>query len=125
MLLFAVVVYAMASTATAVSSTASPKKPNVVFIVIDDLGWDDVGFRSHQIRTPNIDARHHGIDSAQHFSCSGTDLTVYMYRSFALQTMAGPGGARACPRPVLRAGRVLAVTRDVHDGKVRHAPRDR
>ena len=22
---------------------------------VDDLGWDDVGFRSHQIRTPNID----------------------------------------------------------------------
>jgi arylsulfatase A-like enzyme len=32
------------------------KKPHVLFIVIDDLGFDDVGFRSHQIRTPTIDA---------------------------------------------------------------------
>merc|ERR1712166_522411 len=32
------------------------KKPNVLFIVIDDLGSDDVGFRSHQIKTPTIDS---------------------------------------------------------------------
>jgi len=30
-------------------------RPHVLFIVIDDLGFDDVGFRSHEIKTPNID----------------------------------------------------------------------
>ena len=30
--------------------------PNVLFIVLDDLGFDDVGFRSHEIRTPHVDA---------------------------------------------------------------------
>jgi len=35
---------------------AAAKKPHVLFIVVDDLGWDDVGFRSHQIRTPHIDS---------------------------------------------------------------------
>ena len=30
-------------------------KPHIALIVSDDLGWDDVGFRSHQIRTPTID----------------------------------------------------------------------
>lgn len=29
--------------------------PHVLFVVIDDLGWDDVGFRSHEIKTPTID----------------------------------------------------------------------
>jgi len=30
-------------------------KNHVLFIVIDDLGFDDVGFRSHEILTPTID----------------------------------------------------------------------
>eukprot|EP00040_Diaphanoeca_grandis_P003760 m.25803 g.25803 ORF g.25803 m.25803 type:complete len:638 (-) comp15175_c0_seq1:193-2106(-) len=31
-------------------------KPNILFIVIDDLGFTDVGFRSHDINTPVIDS---------------------------------------------------------------------
>ena len=42
---------ALASLAAAEASG----KPHIALIVSDDLGWDDVGFRSHQIRTPTID----------------------------------------------------------------------
>eukprot|EP00730_Choanoeca_flexa_P012448 TRINITY_DN4284_c0_g1_i1.p1 TRINITY_DN4284_c0_g1~~TRINITY_DN4284_c0_g1_i1.p1 ORF type:complete len:569 (+),score=147.90 TRINITY_DN4284_c0_g1_i1:3-1709(+) len=39
---------------SALLGVALAAKPHVLFIVIDDLGFDDVNFRSHQIQTPHI-----------------------------------------------------------------------
>ncbi|MHC4806574.1 MAG: sulfatase-like hydrolase/transferase, partial [Planctomycetota bacterium] len=34
---------------------APEDKPNIVFILTDDLGWKDVGYHGGDIETPNID----------------------------------------------------------------------
>ena len=34
---------------------AADAKPNIIYIVADDLGWKDVGFNSSDIKTPNLD----------------------------------------------------------------------
>ena len=37
-------------------STAQPTKPNIVFVLVDDWGYADVGFRNPAFRTPNFDS---------------------------------------------------------------------
>ena len=34
---------------------AAEIKPNILFILVDDLGWKDVGYHGSDIKTPNID----------------------------------------------------------------------
>lgn len=52
----ALLALALACGAPAVRADDAPKKPNVIFILADDLGWTDLGCQGSKFyRTPNID----------------------------------------------------------------------
>ena len=39
---------------TVLHLVSSLKSPHIVLVVIDDLGWSDLGFQGSKIQTPNI-----------------------------------------------------------------------
>ena len=46
------------------------KRPNILFMLADDLGWGDVSFHGADIRTPNIDRlAQTGVELDQHYVC--------------------------------------------------------
>lgn len=98
--LFAAVAVVVMARASCVAQVTGPK-PNIVHIVVDDLGWKDVGFNGcTDIKTPNIDAlAAGGARLAQFYTqpmCTPTRACLmtgrYPWR-YGLQTMVIPGTA--------------------------------
>jgi len=38
-----------------VANAVEPARPNIIHIIADDLGWNDVGFHGSEIKMPVID----------------------------------------------------------------------
>src|SRR5689334_5306928 len=83
---------------TAQSLRAAEAKPNIVYIVADDLGWKDVGFNGcADIKTPNLDKlAQDGVKLTQFYvqpMCTPTRAALltgrYPFR-YGLQTLVIP-----------------------------------
>src|SRR2546421_2281483 len=56
--------------ANAAEPAASVNRPNIVFLLADDLGWNDVSFNGSDIKTPVIDGfAASGVRLDQHYVC--------------------------------------------------------
>lgn len=56
--------------APAMSIAAGAPKPNIIFILADDLGWADVAFHRGNVPTPNLDRlAADGVELTQHYVC--------------------------------------------------------
>lgn len=54
----------------------TPQKPNIVFILVDDMGWSDVGCYGAEIKTPNIDMlANQGIRFTQFYNTAKCNTT--------------------------------------------------
>lgn len=86
-------------------------KPNVLFILVDDLGWGDVHYHGSEIRTPNIDRlAQSGVELDQHYVCPVCTPTRV---SFMTGKHPGRFGKHAtCPTnsPVMKEGTSTIAT---------------
>lgn len=88
----------LAGTAVTGPALAQAARPNIVYIVADDLGWADVGFRGSDIATPHLDKLvAEGARLDQYYAqpmCTPTRATLMTGRyplRYGLQTGVIPG----------------------------------
>ena len=108
---------------TSVARAESPERPNIVLIVADDLGWQDVGYMSAEFfETPNIDRL---ADQGMRFTaaysggpnCSPTRACIMTGTYTPRHHIYTPGGKS---KGDTRYMRLLVPARDRKDGPLRN-----
>jgi len=91
--------------------SASPDKPNIVFIIADDLGWADVAFHGGNAPTPHLDRlAREGLELAQHYVapvCSPTRAALLTGRYWSRFGVTSPQNERALPWDTVTLPRAL------------------
>jgi arylsulfatase A-like enzyme len=90
---------------------AADGKPNIVFIMADDLGWADVAFHGGNAPTPNLDKlAAEGLELTQHYVapvCSPTRTGLITGRCWSRFGVSSPQNNRALPWDTVTLPRAL------------------
>jgi len=114
----------------------SSARPNIIFILADDLGWADVGYHGSEIKTPNLDRLSAaGVRLNQHYvypTCSPTRVALLSGRfpsRFGVFTPLGAttkmaGSDARLPQELKRLGYRTHLSGKWHIGETaEHRPR--
>ncbi|HKJ90282.1 MAG TPA: sulfatase-like hydrolase/transferase [Oceanipulchritudo sp.] len=75
-------------------ATMAAEQPNIIFILVDDMGWSDIGCYGSEIRTPNIDSlAENGIRFTQFYNtakCNPTRASLLTGMYHQKTDMTGP-----------------------------------
>ena len=86
-------------------------RPNIVFIIADDLGWADVGFHGGDAPTPNLDRlTNDGLELTQHYVapvCSPTRAGFLTGRCWSRFGITTPTNGLALPMETVTLPRAL------------------
>lgn len=92
-------------------SGAAPGRPNIVFIVADDLGWADVGFHGGNAPTPHLDRLvREGVELTHHYvaaTCTPTRVGLLTGRYWSRFGIYSPNNGRALPWETVTLPRAL------------------
>jgi len=97
--------------APATSLTAGETKPDIVFMIADDLGWADVAFHGGNAPTPHLDRlAREGLELTQHYVaplCSPTRTGLMTGRCWSRFGVTNPQNQRALPWDAVTLPRAL------------------
>jgi arylsulfatase A-like enzyme len=97
--------------AEAPRSDSSAPRPNVVFIMADDLGWGDVAFHDGAVPTPHLDRlREEGMELTRHYVapvCTPTRTGLLTGRVWSRFGVTTPNNERALPWETFTLPRAL------------------
>lgn len=83
------------------AAASEPPRPNVVFVMADDLGWGDVGWHGGNVATPHLDAlAKESLELTQHYVapvCSPTRTGLLTGRCWSRFGVTTPQNQRALP----------------------------
>lgn len=85
-----------------ISVIEATKQPHILLLLVDDLGWSDVGYRGSKIRTPNLDK----------LASEGVILNNYYVQPYCTPTR----GSLMTGRYPIRTGEGHLIWKDFHTG---------